>query len=462
MNENRLHPFAVLRFLRKTLVVYLLPLVQVLFERNWEALRTALRQDVVLFALLCAASWVILHASSWALDDAGALHLHWKLGVHLERTVRGSALAALTIDRPLLYRLGGASRITLYPVGCAKKRTLTLCLTKADAEALADQLMPICAPQIHRPAGGERTALGLLGANGLSTLALFLLAVRQSRQLPEWNTLSFAHAQIDFLARFAARWLPAGAAWLLAAAGFLLGASLVRSFAQSVHYTVWHTAEQIGSRGGWLEQFECRVRTSQISFADVRISPAARLMRRWPVFVTAGCCSPELPLFVYRSGEEAMFRELLPEFRMPPDLLARTEQRSLIFFAPAGAPFALFLLLTLVSATVLPGLTVTLLIPTIFFGVLLSGAVAGFRREGVWLREGRMTLRRQQGLYLHCICVFHPDVCLTAVQSPWAAKADRTNLTLTFPGWVKLKVRSVPVRDAEKFFGVLENPLSQR
>ncbi len=457
MTEKRLHPFAVLRFLRRTLVFYLLPLVQVLFERNWAALRTALRQDAVLFALLCAVSWVILHASSWALDDAGALHLHWKLGVHLERTVRGAALAALTIDRPLLYRLGGASRITLYPVGCDKKHTLTLCLTKADAEALADQLMPIHAPQIHRPAGGERAALGFLGANGLSTLALFLLAVRQSRQLPEWNTLYLAHAQIDFLARFAARWLPAGAAWLLAASGFLLGASLVRSFAQSVHYTVWHTAEQIGSRGGWLEQFECRVRTSQISFADVRVSPAARLMRRWPVFVTAGCCSPELPLFVYRSGEEAMFRELLPEFRMPPDLLARTEQRSLIFFAPAGAPFALFLLLTLVSATVLPGLTVTLLIPTIFFGVLLGGAVAGYRREGVWLREGRMTLRRQQGLYLHCICVFHPDVCLTAVQSPWAAKADRTNLILTFPGWVRLKVRSIPVRDAEKFFGFLES-----
>ena len=37
MNERRLHPFTVLRFLRKTLVVYLLPLVQVLFERNWPA-----------------------------------------------------------------------------------------------------------------------------------------------------------------------------------------------------------------------------------------------------------------------------------------------------------------------------------------------------------------------------------------------------------------------------------------
>ena len=98
----------------------------------------------------------------------------------------------------------------------------------------------------------------------------------------------------------------------------------------------------------------------------------------------------------------------------------------------------------------------TLLIPTFFFGALLAGAAAGYRREGLWLREGRMTLRRQQGLYLHCICVFHPDVCLTAAQSPWAASVGRTNLTLTFPGWVKLKVRSVPLRDAEKFFRFME------
>lgn len=69
MNERRLHPFTVLRFLRKTLVVYLLPLVQVLFERNWTALYTALRQDALLFLLLCAVSWGILRVSSWSLDD---------------------------------------------------------------------------------------------------------------------------------------------------------------------------------------------------------------------------------------------------------------------------------------------------------------------------------------------------------------------------------------------------------
>ena len=249
MNERRLHPFTVLRFLRKTLVVYLLPLVQVLFERNWTALYTALRQDVLLFLLLCAVSWGILRVSSWSMDDTGVFHLHWRLGIRLDRALRGEMLAALTIDRPLLYRMAGASRLTLYPVGAAQKHTLSVCLPKADAEAVADQLMPLVKPTLHRPAGGERAALGFLGANGLSTLALFVLAVRQTRDVPDWNPAVFAQIQVSFLARFAARWLPAGAAWLLAAAGFLLGASLMRSFAQTVHYTVWHTADQIGSLG---------------------------------------------------------------------------------------------------------------------------------------------------------------------------------------------------------------------
>ena len=121
MNERRLHPFTVLRFLRKTLVVYLLPLVQVLFERNWTALHTALRQDALLFLLLCAVSWGILRVSSWSLDDTGVFHLHWRLGIRLDRALRGEMLAALTIDRPLLYRMAGASRLTLYPVGAAQK-----------------------------------------------------------------------------------------------------------------------------------------------------------------------------------------------------------------------------------------------------------------------------------------------------------------------------------------------------
>lgn len=169
-----------------------------------------------------------------------------------------------------------------------------------------------------------------------------------------------------------------------------------------------------------------------------------------------GQLRPELPLFVYRSGQEALFRELLPEFRMPPDIRPSLAHRSAVFFAPAGIPFGLCLLLVLVSRTVLPALTVTLLIPTAVSAIFLAGGLMGWLREGIWLREGRFTLRRQKGVYLHCICVLHPDVCLRTLQSPWAARYQRLTLTLALPGQVRLKVRSIPVQDAEPCLAAVE------
>ena len=244
--EKRFHPFMALRFLRKTLAVYLLPLIHVLFARNWDTLWTALRQDAVIFLVMAGISWVILHASSWSLDAGGVLHLHWRLFYHLDRAIPGEALAALTLERPVLFRLSGASRVVLYPIGQPQKRVLSLCLEKEDALELADRLLPIRNPTRHRPGGGERLGLVLLGANGISTLTLLVLAVRQTRQLPQ-DAQTLAFAQFHVLTAFAARWLPAGAAWLLAVAATLFGASLLRSFAQTVHYEVWRTEIQIGS-----------------------------------------------------------------------------------------------------------------------------------------------------------------------------------------------------------------------
>ena len=427
--QRHYHPLAALRFLRKAVVVCLLPLANALLEFSLNALLTALRQDAALLLFLCGASSILLEASSWALDEAGVLRLRWAFISKRERIIRGEALAALTIERPLFFRLLGASRVVLYPVGQPAKRAVTLYLHKEDAQELADRLMPVRDPVCHRPAGGERAALVVLGANGLSTLALTYLAIRQSRPFP-LTAEAVALSRLNVLVRFAAHWLPAGAAWMLVLAGALFGI--------------------------WLSRFEFRVRSSEISYADVRVSPIARLMKRWPVFVVAGSCRPELPLFVYRSGQEELFRELLPEFRMPPDTRHDLTHRSAVFFAPAGIPFGLCLLLVLVSRSVLPALTGTLLIPTAVFAVFLAGGLMGWLKEGIWLREGRFTLRRQKGVYLHCICVFHPDVCLRTFQSPWAARYQRMTLTLALPGQVRLKVRSIPVRDAAPCLNALE------
>ena len=75
--QRHYHPLAALRFLRKAVVVCLLPLANALLEFSLNALLTALRQDAALLLFLCGASWVLLEASSWAVGvplQAGAHH----------------------------------------------------------------------------------------------------------------------------------------------------------------------------------------------------------------------------------------------------------------------------------------------------------------------------------------------------------------------------------------------------
>ena len=440
MTERGFHPFAVLHFLRKTILLYLLPLLQVLFARNWAALRTALVQGAALLTVLAAVSAAVLHAGRWRVDAQGTLRVRWRLGVRLDRCLKASQLAALTIERPLLYRLAGASRVVLYPAG--QKRTLTLLLSAQNAQFLADRMMPRRDAVAHTPRGGEKLAFAVLGANGLSTLALLALAIKQSRPYaPDAQTAAFAH--LNRIAAWAARWLPMGTAWLLVLGGVLFCASLARSAAHAAHYTVWRTESHLGSRGGFVRRYEMRLALEHLSYADLRRSPATWALGCCPVFVTAGSCRPEIPLLVWRE-DGPFLQELLPGFALPPDEPVNTHNLNKLFFLPAGIPCGLFLLLTAVS---LPGLTVPLLVLTGIAGVFLLGAWAGYRREGVWQKDGRILLRIQHGFHLHNICVFCPTPALTALQSPWAAAVRRTNLTLTFPGGIRRKVRSVRCED---------------
>lgn len=439
--EKHFHPLAALHLLRKTLLVYLLPLFQVLFARNWAALQAALQQELVLFVGIGGLCWAICYASRWQVDAQGTVHVCWRLGVRLDRFLRADALAALVLEQPLLYRLAGACRVTLYPAGQA--RTITLYVTRAEAETLADLLLPIEQPLWHAPKGGEKLAFTVLGANSLSTLALWGLAIHQSRSYaPDAQTAAFA--QLSHLAAFAARWLPVGTAWLLVLAGTLFCGSLARSAAQAAHYTVWRTDTQLGSRGGLLRRYEMRVCRAQLNYAELRRSPATWALHYCPVFVSAGACKPELPLLVWREGSP-LLQEMLPGILLPPDETADTAGRSLMFFLPAGLPLALCLLLTAVSCTVLPALTLPLLIPDVLFAALLAAAAVGRQKEGIWQQHGTLTLCRQHGFHLHCLCVFHPDTSFALLQSPWAVAAARANLTLIFPGKQKAKVRSVPL-----------------
>lgn len=453
---RRYHPLHAVGFLRKTLLLYLLPLVQVLFERDWDALRTALEQDLALFAFLTAVSGVILHASRWELDQEGALHLRWNLIVERRRLIRSRELAVVQIERPLLARLTGASLVTLYPAARGQGKTARLYLTRRDAALLADTLMPAPPEQEYHPRGGERLALVLLGANSLSTLLLVFLSLREGRVYTPSAEL-LALTQLSQTAAWVARWLPAGLAWLLTGLTVLFGLSLARSFGHTVHYRVWRGGGVLASRGGLFRRVERRFRLDRVSCADVRLSPVARLLRRYPVYLSAGCYKgTETPLFVYRAGQEKLLEELLPGLRIPPARRVPIGGRSLAFFLPAGIPCALFALLALVSRQVMPELTVLLALPALGFFAGVLAAVEGFFREGAWPSDGRLTFRRQKGLRMHCGCVFSPAPGLVMSQNPWAVVKRRADLTLVLPGGPRWNVRSIPLDDGERCAQFLE------
>ena len=445
--RRRYHPFFALRLMRRTLLLYLVPLVQVLFARQWDVLWTALAQDLALFCLMALISYGMLGVSSWELDDDGTLRLHWNLVVSFERTIQASQLAAVQIERPLIYRLGGASRVTFSPTLRPKGRAVTLCLTSRDARMLADRLMPAPPEEYYHPAGGQRLALVLLGANSLSTLLLVWVALGQGDNTAEQMALS----QLGQAAAWAARWLPAGLAWVLTLLTFLFGLSLLRSFSHTVRYAVWRGQGVLASRGGLLLRVERRFRLDRLTCAEVRLSPTARLLRCYPVYLTAGCYSGDDPLFVYRSGQEELIHRLLPGLRLPPNRRLSLEQvrgRSLAILMPAGSTFAFLVLLILVASWALPSAIPLLALPAAAAGFWLVISFQGFFREGAWPVDGRITFLRQRRLSLRCVCIFSPVICLRIFQSPWAVTRGRANLTFAYPGRLHETVRSIPLAEA--------------
>lgn len=454
--KKHFHPITALLFLRRTLVLYLLPLINVLLAGDLAALRDALRQDAAIFAVLLAVSAVMLISSGWQLGADGTLNLYWSLGVRHRRCVFGGSLAALKIERPVLFRLLGASRVTVYPEG--SRRGVSLCVARRDARLLADALMPSKPLCVHHPRGGERMALAVLGANGVSTLALLVLARHESRGF--WPALQDAAIRhLSQLAAFAGRWLPAGTAWLLALAALLLGLSLARSAAHAARCEVWRSEKVFGSRGGLLSLYEYRLALDSLSMAEVRTSVFSRLLGCGPVYCAAGGFRSELPLFVYMKGGESLAAELLPGFVIAPEKRAEIKDRSLMFFAPAGVPCFCFLLLAVMAFRLLPAVALPFLLLAAACVPPLYEAARGFFLEGASVRGERLTLCRQRGIHTSLICVFSPRACLTAQQTPWAAAAQRADLTVKLPGGVKESVRSIPLADAEKCFDLLEGKL---
>lgn len=441
-----------LKLMQRMLVLCVVPLIEPLVHLNLAGLLDALRQELLLLAALAAAAGVLWACAGWRLED-GCLVLRAGVLARRCRRLDPRQVAVAELARPPLLRLTGCTRVTLYFAKSASMPKVSFYLPRAAAAGLAEVLLPTRAGQsFYKPTGAERLGFVMLSANLVTTAALLWLSARQTVELLGENLAgslnSLTQKNLARLERLAELFLPAGVAWLFTLVLVLWGISLLVSLLKTARFHVFRNGGVILYRGGLLTHTERRVRASAVTVCDVRTTLAARLLRRYPVYLAAGSFDGgDIPVLVYKKGQEALLEALMPEFRLPGPVRRGlyANGRSLpVFLGLPGSLLGGCLVLVAVSAWQLPALTPILSLLLLPALALTLVALEAFFTEDVGQSAGRVLLvQYSSGFTRHRLCVFTPDLALSIRQTPFSELQGRCNLRLLLPFYKKVRVRSL-------------------
>ena len=441
------------RFIQKYLLLTLVPLAQALLNRQLAAFWQALRQSAGLLGVLALLALARGRAAGWRLEASGCLRLRTGLALRRQLALPAGTLAALRLERPPGLRLLGASALTLYPARTARLRPVTLYLSRREAAALAGRLMPLPAGAARlRPTRAERLCLALLNANALSSALVLAAAWRQVRALGGWAEQA-ARAGLDHALALAADWLPVRAGWLPAALAALLAFSLLRSGCDTAFWRLYVSGPVLAMRGGLLCPTETRIRTAAVTACDIRATPTARLLGRWPVYLAAGSYRGALPVLLRpgRPDQAGRLAALLPGAVLPDAAPGSARGRSLAAFVLWPGVLAGGTLLALAAATKAAPALVPALAPAAGAALtLLAVAWDGRRRERALRAGGRLTVCTVRRFTLHCWCFFAAPASAHFRQTPPEAARGRGRLTLAFPAGLRVRVRSVTRQAARR------------
>ena len=446
MNGRRFHILYCLRLFRYALLLCLVPMVQALIAFDWTSLFTALKQDAAILLFFLAVSLVRWYVTGFALTQ-DSFEAQTGVFVHSKYTFSKSSVAVLEIVRPLYCRLLGASRVTLYFHNYAAPRRFQCYLTKRDAQALADLLMPVRQDHsIFSPTGYEKLSFVMLSANVITACAFAWVSLDRIQEVLGDSLRQLAWMQFEQIELLVERILPAGLA-ALATLFFLVGGlTFLYAFLHTAGFRVCRNGGIIISKGGLVTKTERRVRLRCVSACDIRVTPAGRLLRRYPVFIAAGSFTGgEVPLFVVKKGQEARVEALLPGYSKPDGPLCDPARKSPVqYLWKPGALLALGLALCGVAFNVLPGV-----LPVLAAWVLgalgcMIVSLEGLRREGLHKNENRtLSVVFTRFFTRHEVCVLTQDLAYTLFEHPFSVSEGRCDVTVCLPCRVRYKARGV-------------------
>ncbi len=460
--QGRFHIVYVLQYIRYGLLLCLVPMLQALLRFDLPSLYTALRQDTVILISMGVFSLVIWRRVGFCLTDR-ALTLRFGLLFRQELTILPEQVAVVELDRPLFLRLMGCTRVRLYAASCASFGRVQCYLPRRHAAVLAECMLPVKSDSsLFAPTGAERIRFTMLSANLLTTAALVVFSARQTQEILGQNLVfdlgQLAMSNLERLEQLVELVLPAGVAWLFTLVFTLWGIALFWSLMATANFRVSRSGGVILSKGGRINHTECRVLASAVSYCDIRVTPAARLLRRYPVFLCAGSYTgADLPILVYSKGQEALLQALMPRFTGPQPVAGITQKRSWPqFLWKSGSLFLLCAALTAVSAWRLPDLTPLMVIPTLVSAALLAVSAEAWFTEGVRRNpNGTLAVCYTRFFTRHHLCVFTSDLSYTSWQTPFSETIARCTLWIHLPCRKRLRVRSIKRYEADRLKLVL-------
>lgn len=436
MQPTRLHPIHFVKYIKYALLLCVIPILQAILAFDIAAAWIAFTQDLLIL-LGCAGILTAFWQSSRVFCDSAALWVRWGVfGRHLSGYAF-SQVCAVEICRPLPLRLLGASEFTIYFKAGSGLRRLKLALPRARAAELAQTLIPEPeTPHSFEPVGAQRLLFVLLSANMIATSFFAVLAVRRTINFFGTQLRDLALSGFLRLEHLLAAFLPAGFALLISLLLVFFAISLLDSLLRTFRFSACRAGGVLLCRGGLWTHIERRVLVSAVTACTIKITPTARLLRCYPIYLSAGCFRGEdLPLLVVRRKDSAALRRLLPEFCPPDGPLCNPRRKSLPqYLWKPGALGLLLLALLIVSLRVLPGVSIFLEVGlALVFGCLLCQAEAIFT-EGFCKNKNRsLTLSYSRLFTRYLVTVCTDDLSYSITRFPTAASAGRCDLRVCIP-----------------------------
>ena len=446
MHPIRLHPLHFLKYVKYILVLCLLPVLQAILSFDLTAAWMTLLQELVIL-LACAGILATMRQASTVELADGVLTV--RSGVLFRRCCRFPVeqVSAVELRRSLLCRMLGAGVLTIYFRAGSNLRSVKLTLPVWWARRLSRRLVPdAAAASAFAPVGAERLLFVLLSANMIATAFLSVVAARRIFSLLGEDFKALAIDGITRIEHLLTAFLPAGVSLLAALALLFFALSLLGSLLRTYRFMAARSGGVLVSRGGLLTYTERRVFVDAITSSCLKITPAARLLRCCPVYLTAGCFRGEdLPIFTLNKKNLPQLRRLLPEFCLPENPLCNPRRKSLPqYLWKPGSLLALLCALGTVSLRVLPAVTPLLgLLALLALGVLLCN-LEGIFREGFCRNDNRtLSVSYCRGFTRHLVLIYTDDISLRISRFPTAASAGRCDLRVYTPARRAYHLRGV-------------------